>query len=890
MGPLAGFETEEERKRREAGQAPAPLVAPVQLAGPSQSQQPGVPQAQQGILDKMFTDKGTSTASDLLFSGGKATPSVASIGAAEGIGATMSAAAPWLALGYLGAKKLKLFNEGTDNVQGGHEMNKFNPSNPLGYAQGGMVNPPLAQQQGVSAPKKGEMVRFPNVRPTAKQKAIIEMSKRQPQGGPLGFAWGTEQVYVGETEAGPIYETRQVEIPDFQSPAGGFPSDIAQALIDQGGGTILKDGVWYQADVTQQTEQDQGGQLLGFSTYKDSENKPGGTIQLYEADGSKGNQVIQQEVPGFWQGLGEAVAVAAPIFLPFVAPALAGTIGASLGLSGTAAAAAGGAVISGASTAVAGGDINDILKSAAFGGVSAGVTDFIKGTETFQSLMNGTPTGGAVTGAGNEFNTYGSGSEFDTFNMGQSTDAIGQQINDNFNNLIQQGYSPELANTMANQQALSALQNGHSLEDAVDFTESQNQLNQYNQTVQDMIDRGYDPADAREIAASQVADADITQNLAESQKALDAHNALQEVAQKYNWTENLKAQGYNADGTKITEQTNLEKVTEMAKSLGTTVTELVKANPVLTAVIAAPVVKKVVDTFNPKTNVLPDTKTTVIPWVPGKTIGTGPLTGVGPGGNAAITRAPTTAINAQLGNSLGTNNGTWYNPLGLNLRGMQAQTVAPQPTNVVAPVKQAPLSAPTVQPAVQPVVSQPQAPVVQVQQPVAAPLMVQPEAPVVQPTWLPAPAPAPVAVEATPVVQVQQPVQQEGYAYASAPSAEVNPNTAPTAGVVVANTGGYIEGFARGGFMNPSARNPKQFPLMPNNPAYVNGPTGSTQVRQGGNPRYQKQGFAAGTTGTWFGPQQTQPQQKGGVGSRGGLPFALGIPNPTTRAKKKGGE
>lgn len=130
------------------------------------------------------------------------------------------------------------------------------------------------------------------------------------------------------------------------------------------------------------------------------------------------------------------------------------------------------------------------------------------------------------------------------------------------------------------------------------------------------------------------------------------------------------------------------------------------------------------------------------------------------------------------------------------------------------------------------------------------------------------------------------------------PVAEVqnawNAQAAATNGTVRANSGGYIAGplgLARGGFLNPEARNPKQYPLMPNNPAFVNGPTGSTQARQGGNPRYQKQGYEAGTpkVGTWFGPQQQAPKT-GGVGSRGGLPFALGIPNPTTRAKKKGGD
>ena len=139
------FLSPEEQEAMKRGAQLAPIVAPVMPLAAAPRSQPGVvPAAQPGQLTQMVMSKGLGQVDKLvsgdttLAQGGEALTKVATTGAevAAGdaamgtLGTALSSAAPWLALGFLGAKKLKLFNEGTDNVQ------QFNPSNPFGYAEG----------------------------------------------------------------------------------------------------------------------------------------------------------------------------------------------------------------------------------------------------------------------------------------------------------------------------------------------------------------------------------------------------------------------------------------------------------------------------------------------------------------------------------------------------------------------------------------------------------------------------------------------------------------------------------------------------------------------------------------------------------------------------------
>lgn len=78
---------------------------------------------------------------------------------------------------------------------------------------------------------------------------------------------------------------------------------------------------------------------------------------------------------GFFKKLKKFLKKAAPIIavvVAVVAPQLAMAIGQQMGLTGVQATMAGSAVISGSTTALAGGDVGDVAKSAVIGGLSAG--------------------------------------------------------------------------------------------------------------------------------------------------------------------------------------------------------------------------------------------------------------------------------------------------------------------------------------------------------------------------------------------------------------------------------------------------------------------------------------------------------------------------------------
>lgn len=85
-----------------------------------------------------------------------------------------------------------------------------------------------------------------------------------------------------------------------------------------------------------------------------------------------------------WKSFFKAVAPVVAVVAAFVAPTLATSIGTSMGLTGTAAAAAGGAVIGGGTAALSGGNV---LKGALTGGIGGAVSSGL------QSSLGSTPVG-----------------------------------------------------------------------------------------------------------------------------------------------------------------------------------------------------------------------------------------------------------------------------------------------------------------------------------------------------------------------------------------------------------------------------------------------------------------------------------------------------------------
>lgn len=151
------------------------------------------------------------------------------------------------------------------------------------------------------------------------------------------------------------------------------------------------------------------------------------------------------------------VAIALPIALDFIAPGVGSAIGASMGLTGTAAAMAGSAVIGGATAALTGGDP---LKGAILGGLGSGLGEAVGGAANSGLGLNlGTAgqnvLGNALVGGGMGMAT-GQG-----FLKGAATGALGayagQQLGDltgsaavgaggkQFGNMIAAGYDPKSA-------------------------------------------------------------------------------------------------------------------------------------------------------------------------------------------------------------------------------------------------------------------------------------------------------------------------------------------------------------------------------------------------------------------------------------------------------------
>ena len=707
MATALGFETDEEREARLKGQqaSTAPLVAPAPLAGPNQSQAPATQQKQPGVFDTLLQGKGMSTASDLLFDSKKAAAMTGPLDALSGLGSAatatlsgtaatgalstaMSAAAPWLALGYMGGKKLKLFNEGTDNVQGDN-MQRFNPANPYGYASGGMVRGPLGYAYGTetvyesvwdsSAGEAGMYVTVP-----------VEKQVWIPDAGATiatyhdGTKYDANQIKSLASELGLNTLSMSGGALNTNKESIGFNYDQAQKilgkdnvttqeqiLLDAAAGlasqgiTSLKDIEVTKVPVLTETESgsvDTGqtrdvyinkntgqevSQALG-ATYTGK----GGTVYglVNTANGLKLNTTGESSR----DGIVDLAITAASIYGAATLP----TVFASLGTVGSAAAT--GATI-GAGRAAATGE--NIAKGAITGGVLGGLTAY------GSNLLNG----------GANFDTTGLDAGEQAFKL-DNVDAEYLQNLTHSQNAVNahnaQQATAQDYNLNLNRQATANIGNPNAFNTGAvggdPWTGSGTQFDLVNadvhtdatgrvrsDTIQDMLNRGYDIKDAVEIANSQMYGNDITTNLEASANAVANHNALQATAQDYNWKLNLDAMGINTAAEKGT----FEKMVDGAKAVGKTVTDFVgglSATQLLTLGAGATLVASKVLGNKEAANTYKDTSSAWLPnrnnltqvngqWVP---------TGTGP-----IGRTP---INAQLGDSLGLRNGPGYNPLGLN--------------------------------------------------------------------------------------------------------------------------------------------------------------------------------------------------------------------------------
>jgi hypothetical protein len=173
--------------------------------------------------------------------------------------------------------------------------------------------------------------------------------------------------------------------------------------------------------------------------------------------GGSGTINPQTGLPEYKFSLKKLVAIALPIAIDFFAPGLGSAIGAQMGLTGTAAAIAGGAVIGGGTAALTGGDP---LKGALLGGLGSGAGDYLGGAANTQfglgldtagkNLLGNTLIGGAAGMASGQ-----------GFAKGAATGALGtyagQQLGGltgnasigagakQFGNMLTAGYDPKSA-------------------------------------------------------------------------------------------------------------------------------------------------------------------------------------------------------------------------------------------------------------------------------------------------------------------------------------------------------------------------------------------------------------------------------------------------------------
>ena len=144
------YMTDEELRK---GQGP--LAMPTAQGGQAQgaAPNPAVSQGAQGPLSGITSGLAQKAVGSFVANPATAASSAGSAlgglggitagGGAAAAGTAIAAAAPWLALGYLGGKKMRLFNSGTNNVQG------FTPEQPFGLALGTGAVPANREQSPI---------------------------------------------------------------------------------------------------------------------------------------------------------------------------------------------------------------------------------------------------------------------------------------------------------------------------------------------------------------------------------------------------------------------------------------------------------------------------------------------------------------------------------------------------------------------------------------------------------------------------------------------------------------------------------------------------------------------------------------------------------------------
>jgi len=179
--------------------------------------------------------------------------------------------------------------------------------------------------------------------------------------------------------------------------------------------------------------------------------------EMLKRMGGSGTINPQTGLPEYKFSLKKLVAIALPIAIDYFVPGLGSAIGAQMGLTGTAAAIAGGAVIGGGTAALTGGDP---LKGALLGGLGSGAGDYLGGAANTQfglgldtagkNLLGNTLIGGAAGMASGQgfvkgaatgaLGTY-AGQQLGGLTNNASIGAGAKQ----FGNMITAGYDPKSA-------------------------------------------------------------------------------------------------------------------------------------------------------------------------------------------------------------------------------------------------------------------------------------------------------------------------------------------------------------------------------------------------------------------------------------------------------------
>jgi len=179
--------------------------------------------------------------------------------------------------------------------------------------------------------------------------------------------------------------------------------------------------------------------------------------EMLKRMGGSGTINPRTGLPEYKFSLKKFLAIALPIAINFFAPGLGSTIGASMGLTGTAATMAGGAVIGGTTAALTGGDP---LKGAFLGGLGGGAGEYLGSAANSSLGLNLGTAGQNVLGNAVVGGVSGMASG-QGFAKGAATGALGtyagQQLGDltgnasiaaggkQFGNMVSAGYDPKSA-------------------------------------------------------------------------------------------------------------------------------------------------------------------------------------------------------------------------------------------------------------------------------------------------------------------------------------------------------------------------------------------------------------------------------------------------------------